>query len=84
MSMDSEVNKLKLRDECGINADPLHKPTADELMTAEQHAREFVRRCEQLRREREQELKNENKAETETKRVRENNPDEMQDQQRTV
>ena len=79
--MDSEVSELKLRDECGININPLHKPTAEELITAERHAREFVRRSEQLRREREQELADELK---EAGRIQEHNDHEVSDSQRTV
>lgn len=79
--MDSEVNELKLRDECGINANPLHKPTTEELVTAERNAREFVRRSEQLRREREQELADVLK---EAGRIQEHNDHEVSDSQRTV
>ena len=79
--MDSEVNELKLRDECGINTNPLHKPTAEELVTAERNAREFVRRSEQLRREREQELTDGLK---EAGRIQEHNDHEVSDSQRTV
>ena len=79
--MDLKVGELELRDNCGINANPLHKPTAEELATAERHAREFVRRSEQLRREREREL---NDAIEKAERIQEHNDHEASDSQRTV